>query len=44
METQLLIVQEMKMVNNGMAQELMITLDEEQKMINSFIKKIGTSS
>jgi len=44
LETQLLIIKKLNMVNNDYIAPLLSDLHEEQKMINSFIQKLKTNS
>lgn len=42
LETQLMIVDKLQLSDHGLAQELLSELDEEQRMISAFIRKLGT--
>ena len=43
LETQLLYIQKLELLNNNHINEILITLNEEQKMINSFMNKLKSN-
>ncbi len=43
LETQLIIIQKLKMIDSGVLQDIFIIISSEQKMINSLISKINSS-
>jgi len=44
LETQLLIIQKLNMINSNLIDPVLSSFHDEQKMINSFIQKLKTNS